>query len=367
MKIVIDAREYPTSTGRYIRKLIEYLEKIDEDSDREYVIMLRAADFDTYQPHAKNFSKVIADFKEFTFAEQFPFLRFIRNLNADLVHFTLAQQPILYRRPVVTTLQDFTTLRFYNPSKNYIVFKFKQLVYLLVNFIASIKSKELITPTEFVKNDAVRFLKSNPKKITATLESADKITAKSEEFKPLKNKQFLMYVGRSLPHKNLERLIDAFAILKEQHPDLKLVLVGKKDHLMERHLAYAQSQAISDVVATGYVSEGQLRWLYENTACYCFPSLSEGFGLPSLEAMMHGAPVASSNATCLPEVNQDAVHYFDPLDVTDMAEKINDVLTDEKLRQALIKKGYEQVKKYSWKRMAEQTLEVYKKALDSKH
>lgn len=362
-RIVIDAREYPTSTGRYIRKLLEYLEKIDANSDREYVVMLRSADFKAYQPRAQNFSKVVADFKEFTFAEQFPFLRLIRNLKADLVHFTLVQQPIFYHRRVVTTLQDFTTLRFNNPSKNIVVFKCKQFVYFFVNVIAAIKSRHLIVPSEFVKQDAVRFIKANPRKITVTLESADKINAPAEEFAPLKGKRFLMYVGRSLPHKNLERLMDAFKILKEAHPDLKLVLVGKKDHLMERHIAYAKSRSIKDVDATGYVTEGQLRWLYENTACYCFPSLSEGFGLPSLEAMMHGAPVASSNATCLPEVNGDAVHYFDPLDINDMARKINDILTDEKLRSDLIKKGYSQVKKYSWQRMAEQTLEVYKKVL----
>jgi glycosyltransferase involved in cell wall biosynthesis len=363
-RIVIDAREYPTSTGRYIRKLLEYLEKIDGNSnEREYVVMLRKADFDTYKPRAKNFSKVVADFKEFTFAEQFPFLRQIRNLNADLVHFPLVQQPVLYHRKVVTTLQDFTTLRFYNPSKNYLVFKFKQLVYLFVNIVASIKSKALLTPTQFVKQDAVHFLRSNPSKITVTLESADKIKVPSEVFEPLKDKRFLMYVGRSLPHKNLERLMDAFKLLKEKHPDLKLVLVGKKDHLMERHLEYAKANSISDILATGYVSEGQLKWLYENTACYCFPSLSEGFGLPSLEAMIHGAPVASSNVTCLPEVNGDAVHYFNPKDVSDMATKINEVLTDDALRQELIKRGYKQVKKYSWERMAQQTLEVYKKAL----
>jgi glycosyltransferase involved in cell wall biosynthesis len=362
-KIVIDAREYPTSTGRYIRKLVEYLEVIDADSDREYVIMLKSGDLDQYQPKAKNFQKVAADYKEFTFAEQFAFLRQIRNLNADLVHFALVQQPVLYFKPVVTTLQDFTTLRFNNPSKNIFIFKFKQLVYLFVNIFASLKSRQLITPTEFVKKDAMRLLKSNPRKITVTLESADKITAAAEAFAPLKNQKFLMYVGRSLPHKNLERLMEAHKLLKQKHPDLKLVLVGKKDVLMEQHLEYAKAHDVPDVMATGYVSEGQLKWLYENTACYVFASLSEGFGLPSLEAMMHGAPVASSNATCLPEVNGDAVHYFDPLNVVDMADKINDVLTDPKLRSDLLKKGAQQVKKYSWQRMAEQTLEVYKKAL----
>jgi len=362
MKIVIDAREYPTSTGRYIRKLLEYLEVVDSNSDRQYVVLIKSVDFDAYQPKAQNFTKVKADFKEFTFAEQFPFLRQIRNLKADLVHFTLVQQPVLYFGKTVTTLQDFTTLRFNNPSKNIVVFKFKQFVYLLVNVWASAKSKQLITPTEFVKNDAVRLLKSNPNKINVTLEASDKITVPAEEFTSLKGKRFLFYVGRSLPHKNLERLVDSFAILKEAHPELKLVFVGKKDTLSERHAAYAEAKGISGVEFTGYVSEGQLRWLYENTACYVFPSLSEGFGLPSLEAMMHGAPVASSNATCLPEVNGDAAHYFDPLDPKDMAEKIKEVLTNKKLRESLIKKGYKQAAKYSWQRMAEQTLAVYKKA-----
>ena len=362
MKIVIDGREYPTSTGRYIRKLVEYLEIIDADSDREYVIMLYSKNFNDYQPKAKNFSKVSADFKEFTFSEQFGFLRFIRSLKAGLVHFTLVQQPILYPGKVVTTIQDYSTLRFVNPSKNIIYFRIKQLAYALVNLIVPRKSKYLITPTQFVKQEVISFAHVKPEKITVTLESADKITVPAEEFSMLKNSPFVMYVGRALPHKNLQRLIDAFEILKQSHPDLKLVFVGKKDQLIERHLAYASKRGVKDVLATGYVSEGQLRWLYEHTACYCFPSLSEGFGLPALEAMCHGAPVASSNASCLPEVSEDAAHYFDPLDVDDMAAKINEVLTDEKLRNDLIKKGAEQVKKYSWKRMAEETLEVYKKA-----
>jgi glycosyltransferase involved in cell wall biosynthesis len=247
-RIVIDAREYPTSTGRYIRKLLEYLERIDANSDREYVVLLKSADFKSYQPKAQNFSKQIAEYKEFTFAEQFGFLRQVRDLKPDLVHFTLVQQPILYHRRVVTTLQDFTTLRFNNPSKNILTFKFKQFIYLLVNIIASIKSKQLITPTEFVKNDAIRLLKSNPRKISVTLESADRITAPAEEFTLLKNKPFLMYVGRSLPHKNLERLIDAFSLLKNSRPDLQLALVGKKDELMERHLAYAQKHKTWDMM-----------------------------------------------------------------------------------------------------------------------
>jgi len=96
-----------------------------------------------------------------------------------------------------------------------------------------------------------------------------------------------------------------------------------------------------------------------------FPSLSEGFGLPGLEAMQCGAPVVSSNATCLPEIYGDAAHYFDPRDVLAMAAAINEVLTDTKLRQKLVQAGHDQVRKYSWQRAAEQTLAVYKEALGS--
>jgi glycosyltransferase involved in cell wall biosynthesis len=91
----------------------------------------------------------------------------------------------------------------------------------------------------------------------------------------------------------------------------------------------------------------------------------EGFGLPGLEAMGYGAPVVSSNATCLPEVYGDAALYFDPKAIDDMANKISQVLEDSKLRESLIKKGYEQLKKYSWKKMAQETHAIYEKVLNS--
>jgi glycosyltransferase involved in cell wall biosynthesis len=103
--------------------------------------------------------------------------------------------------------------------------------------------------------------------------------------------------------------------------------------------------------------------MYENCVAYVFPSLSEGFGLPGLEAMAHGAPVISSNATCLPEVYGDAAYYFYPYHTKEIANAIEEVVNNKKLRDELVVKGKVQVKKYSWRRMAEQTLEVYKKAL----
>jgi glycosyltransferase involved in cell wall biosynthesis len=142
-------------------------------------------------------------------------------------------------------------------------------------------------------------------------------------------------------------------------------LAGKIDKNYARIKKLAEERDLSEsVIFTGFVDDSKLRWLYENTAAYVFPSLSEGFGLPGLEAMAHGAPVASSNATCLPEIYGGAAHYFDPYDENDMALKIFKVVSDDDLRDSLIKKGRARAKKYSWSRTAEETLKVYKKVLD---
>lgn len=203
----------------------------------------------------------------------------------------------------------------------------------------------------------------SPDKVNVTYEAADAITLDAEPVAELLDQKFIMYIGRPTPHKNLSRLIDAFSKLKLTHPHLKLVLAGKKDVLYEAHEAEVRQKDIPDVFFTGFISDGQLRWLYENCQAYIFPSLSEGFGLPGLEAMRHGAPVVSSNATCLPEVYGEAAHYFNPINTDDIAAKISEVLHDNQLRNSLIEKGRAQAEKYSWRRMAEQTLDVYNAVL----
>ena len=361
--IVIDARELRTSTGRYVERLLNYLQEVDTDLSHRYIVLLKPKDMDGWNPRSKRFTKVACRFKEFTFGEQLGFAWQLYKLRADLVHFPMIQQPILYQRKVVTTMQDLTTLRFSNPSKNQLIFKFKQRVYHWVNYWGARKSKAIITPTEFVKDDIAKFANLNSRKITVTYEAGDSIEAKPEVMPDLEGKQYLMYVGRPTPHKNLDRLVDAYAFMKESRPDLHLVLVGKTDKLFRRLAERVEKEAIRDVHFTGFVSEGQLLWLFQNCAVYVFPSLSEGFGLPGLEAMASGATVESSNATCLPEVYGEAAHYFDPYDTENMVKAISDVLDKPELRKKLIAAGRKQVGKYSWKRMAEQTLAVYNSVL----
>jgi glycosyltransferase involved in cell wall biosynthesis len=142
------------------------------------------------------------------------------------------------------------------------------------------------------------------------------------------------------------------------------MLAGKKNKAYKSYLKFIDALELSDrVVLTGFIPDGQLKWAMQNARAYIYPSLSEGFGLPPLEAMLNGTPVVASNATCIPEVCGEAAAYFDPLDVEDMATAINKVITNEKRRAELIAKGHQQVKKYSWRRMAEETLAVYKEVL----
>jgi len=141
-------------------------------------------------------------------------------------------------------------------------------------------------------------------------------------------------VGNDYPHKNLKRLKLAFEKL---NLDYKLVLV------------------------TEIISDEKLDELYKNASLYVQPSLIEGFGLSPLEAMKRGVPVISSNAACLPEILGTAAMYFDPLDINDIVEKMRSILSNDRAKKELIRKGFEQVQKYSWQKMTKQTLEIYKK------
>jgi glycosyltransferase involved in cell wall biosynthesis len=361
-RILIDGRELRTSTGRYVERLIHYLQKLDKKN--KYIILLKPQDMDGWEPSNPNFKKVACVIKEFTLAEQTELKTQIESLKPDLVHFSIVQQPVRYKGKVVTTIHDLTTLRYVNPSKNPVVFKIKQKIYAYVVKKAAHKSKLVITPSNFVKDDLIDYSKISPSKIIVTHEAADHIVDPAEPVLELENKEFLMYVGRPMPHKNLWRLIEAFVLLKKQYPKLTLALAGKKDFNYKQIEERVTAKGIKGVVFTDFVSEGQLKWMYEHCSAYVFPSLSEGFGLPGLEAMVHGAPVISSNATCLPEIYGNAAKYFDPGSTDDMVESISEVLSNEDLRNKLIAKGKKRSQEYSWETMAKQTLEIYKQALN---
>ncbi len=360
--IAIDARIINSSTGRYVERLIHYLEKIDHDNT--YTILVPSKDKDFYTPVNPNFSVQTVDFKNYSFAEQTGFLKFLRKLDADLVHFCMPQQPILYRGKKITTFHDLTLLNTYNSDKNWLVFHAKQLVGRFVFHSALSNNARILTPTWTVKREIEAFHKGIEDKVVVTYEAADKLQAGKVTPYATPYKQFLLYVGQQSDYKNIKRLGDAHQKLLEKHPNLGLILVGRINKSAQATKDYFEKNNYQNIHFTGFVDDDQRDWLYENCVAYVFPSLMEGFGLPPLEAMQYDAPVISSNTSCMPEVLGDGAKYFTPTDTGSMVQAIDEVLTDDALRAELIEKGRIQRNKYSWRRMAEETLEQYQNALN---
>jgi glycosyltransferase involved in cell wall biosynthesis len=356
MHIVIDARIINSTTGTYVERLIYYLQKID--TTNRYTILVPTKDLRYITPTNPNFTLLAADFANYSFAEQTKFKSFLDSLDVDLVHFCMPQQPLGYKGTHVTTVHDLTLLKTYNSDKNWLVFHAKQLIGRYLFKKIGKTSQHIITPTQFTKDEYVRYAGIPKNKVTVTYEAADVFV---DTLQPYSHpyKKFILYVGQQSDYKNIRRLGDAHQKLLSKHPDLGLILVGKKNDSALKNERYFASKNYKNILFTGFVSNEERDWLFTQCSTYAFPSLMEGFGLPGLEAMGHGAPVASSNATCLPEVYGDAAHYFNPKDTADIARAIDDVLTDEKLRAKLIKKGTQQIKKYSWERMARQTHSIY--------
>lgn len=366
MHIAVDARIINTSTGRYIERLLTYLENID--SPHHFTVLVRAKDKDYWKPSKSNFTVAVADYHQYTFSEQLGFFIYLKKLNADLVHFCMPQQPLLYRGITVTTVHDLNLLRIKeNEGMSLPVLKFKQAIFRQLLRSVTKRSARILVPTEFTRQDLLDFQPIPAERVVLTYESADRVSETEEPVAEFIDKQFLIVVGRAETYKNQRGAIEAHQLLLVGHPDLHLVIIGKRDDTSKELEAWALREGYRNIHFFGFASDEQLAWFYSHCAVYVFASFMEGFGLPGLEAMKHGAPVASSNATCLPEVYGEAAIYFDPTDHHDMAQKIDSILIDDKLRSQLIQKGTKKAATYSWQRMANETHDAYEAALASKN
>lgn len=377
MRIGIDARLFGTKhggIGRYTKQLIKELELID--ATNEYFVFLDEAGMNDYQPKNSNFKKVKADFRAYSLGEHliFPFL--LSKYHLDLVHFTHFNVPLLFRGKFVVTIHDLIISHY--PSHrattlNPLLYKTKLFFYDLVVASSARRAKKIIAVSNFTKQDVAHLLKVDSSKIQTIYEGVD-LPSVSEADTDVLNRlklseDFLLYVGSSYPHKNLEKLIEAFAIVSANHPALKLVLVGKINYFykalqekveeMARLAGPETEKFLEKIVFAGYLGDEELVALYRRAKAYVFPSLIEGFGLPPLEAQAYDLPVASSDRSCLPEVLGESAIYFDPEDAGDMASKIELILSDDNLRQQKVVAGHANLKRYSWKKMAQEISEIY--------
>ncbi|MGH9585359.1 MAG: glycosyltransferase family 4 protein [Acidobacteriaceae bacterium] len=218
----------------------------------------------------------------------------------------------------------------------------------------------LITVSEFSRGELARYLSIDPARIAVIPlghEHALRPKPQPEILARLQLTpgQYLLAVGSANPNKNFGGLLQAFRILKQQHPEtashLQLVIAGRADTRIygTDHL---QQQGI---IQTGYITDGELRALYESAACFVFPSLYEGFGLPLLEAMALGCPIAASNAASLPALGGEAAVYFNPHSPLEMAQAIIRIVADPMLRNALSDKETERYRQFCWRETARQT------------
>lgn len=371
MKIGIDARFFGLigkGLGRYTQKLIEHLEM--NDCENEFVVFLRKENFDEYQPFNKNFTKVLADYRWYSFSEQLLFPKLLYKHKIDLMHFPHFNVPILYRKKFVLTIHDLILLHFptlKGTMLNPVWYWLKFLAYKLAIGSAISRAKSVIAVSQFTKNDIISQYPRVQEKISVTHEATDDLCRISnisphlilEKYGIIK--PYLLYVGNAYPHKNLEKLIEAFELILTKYPSMQLALVGKEDFFYKRLKNFAARKNASGVNFLGFVSDQDLDVLYRFASAYVFPSLYEGFGLPPLEAMAKGAPVVSSDHACMREVLGNAACFADASDARIFADGILKVLNDKNFRQDLIDNGYGQIKKYSWEKMARETLEIYKK------
>ena len=169
----------------------------------------------------------------------------------------------------------------------------------------------------------------------------------------------IVYVGTLQPRKNLVRLVDAFALARQQRPDLQLVLAGKRGWLADPIFQRVAALGLQDAVRfPGFVAEADLPPLLSGALCFAFPSLHEGFGFPVLEAQACGAPVLAANSSSLPEVAGDGALLVDPLDTGAIAAGLLRLAEDETLRSRLRAAGFANLRRFSWQRCAEETLAV---------
>lgn len=369
MKIAIDARFYRSSTGgigRYTRALIRELMKIDKKND--YTIYITSKDEKEYNLGAPNFSVKVVPISHYSVNEQIKFLQILNKEKFDLVHFTNFNHPIFYSGKFVVTIHDLTIMLF--PTINQQKSILKKFAFNSVMQNAVLKSEKIIAISEATKADVVKYLKGDSAKIKVIYEGIDnKYQIKNIDYKKngiIKEKYqitdpYILFVSQWRPHKGLPELIKAFEILKEKYRlKHKLVLVGKPNlDFPEIIKRINSSKYINDIILPGFVADDDLPYIYHNADAFIFPSQYEGFGLPPLEAMAAGTVVVSSKTSCMPEILGDAAIYFNPRNPSDIAEKLADVLSNNKMQKDFIKKGLIHIKKYSWENMARETLKLY--------
>jgi len=364
VRIGIDARKlHDFGIGTYIRNLLRHLARMDDRT--EYVVVCRPEDREALSTLGANFRTVPETAGNYTLTEQVRIPLVLRREGVTLFHAPHYVLPPLIRCRSVVTIHDCIHLMFPQYLPNRFAFDYARASIRL----AARRATRVLTVSESSKRDILKYVDTEPDKIDVIYNAYDErfaIDPAEEDVVRVRERfqlqdEFVLYAGNVKPHKNLERLIEAFHIVRKRGLDhLKLVLIGddiSKYTALRR--AVHRHQLHKYVRFLGYLPEETLAVMYRLAGVFVFPSLYEGFGLPPLEAMASGTPVVTSNVSSLPEVAGDAAVLVDPYDPPAIADGIYRVLTDEQLRKDLRHRGVARAGMFSWEQSVRRVRKIY--------
>lgn len=371
MRILIDGRFWGLENaglGRYTINLISSLGRADKQN--RYGLLLRKKYFNQLTL-PKNWLKILADFRHYTFTEQIKLPVIISSFSSDLVHFPHFNIPLFFKGNFIVTIHDML----WHKQKGFAVttlpphiYAAKYVGYKLVFSKAIYASKKIIVPSQSVKKDLLEYYKNLDKnKIVVTYEGVDKnlLTTKEDGEIPKKyglESGYFIYVGNAYPHKNLSKAIEAIIHLnKVSKKKILFAIACARDAFLgklEDNIRLLKAGEYVKIL--GLVPDKDLGILYKNSLGLLYPSFSEGFGLQGLEAMKSGTMALVSDIAVFKEVYEDNALYFNPESVSSIVERLQEVIKMKPyLRDEIIERGKNFVKKYSWDKMAKETLDIY--------
>lgn len=298
--------------------------------------------------------------------EQFTLPALSKKYGVDLLHSPANMAPLFYKGKSVVHIHDLCFV--VNPQ--WYSFSFRTLYNALIPRIAK-RSTRIITNSNNSRNDLLQFCSLSAEKVRLVYWAVDDFFQRIQREprnQTKKDGNYILYVGSLEPRKNIGTLVEAFEMLRLRNPDLqtKLVLIGGENPLFAG-VRLRVKRFREDILFKGFVSDEELKNYYCKATLVVYPSLYEGFGLPPLEAMASGTPVVTSMTSSLPEVVGDAAITINPYDTEQLATALATVIKDQDLSNLLIQRGYEQVKKFNWYRVARNTLAVYHEVYHEGH
>jgi len=370
MKIAIDVRKWRDyGIGTYVRNVVRHLARLDRETT--YLLFCNPADESTLRDLAENFVPVVDGSPHYRLREHISIPLKLRRLGAELLHSPHYVRPLFCPVPSVVTIHDCIHLLFPQYLPNRMAFRYARFV-----MGSAIRNSAIVfTVSEASRADILRFYPAtDPAKVHVVPNAIDAQLLEDpgpDERERVRERyqirgRFVLFAGNVKPHKNLERLIRAFARVRfqEGNEDLRLVLIGDDVSRYGSLRRTADEAGVrQDVRFFGFVPHETLAALYRMATVFAFPSLYEGFGLPPLEAMACGTPVVTSRISSLPEVVGDGALLVDPYSEEEIAQGIARVLDDEDLRARLVERGLERAASYSWERSVRQIHAGYLKAL----